>query len=140
MNCEKCGKELTKHNEQVYCTSCDFWADKLKHIEIHPICRGNCYALADPLINRTNPQWNAFGGRWFKIEMNDGRIFYTNNLFHNGTVPDIWQPDLADNATVTEIFGDEIKKLSHLNYIKRAGLIKSGMQHLLAEGTTSYFS
>lgn len=85
-----------------------FWEEIINTKENHPIIEGVCYYvnIYKP-IKLINTKYNGFGGRWFKILMN-GKIIITNNLYHNGTVPDEYKEQLPDNAKFLEITQKEI--------------------------------
>lgn len=98
MKCIICGKEIP---ESLYfhkplcsnkCFNINFWNDCLDESAI--IVDGKCYHDAGRKPNGT--KWLGFGGSEFTIEMNDGRIIKTNNLWHNGEVPK--ERNVKDNA------------------------------------------
>lgn len=135
MICKICEREVPRLKEDL-CSHCEFWLDVTKETDIHPIFNGNCYCLAVNIIDNRNPKWNGFGGRWFKITFNDGRVFYTNNLFHNGVVPDLWKSKLPDNCVLTEHFDmDEIDQYKNIQVIRRKDVLVSGMQIQIVTAT-----
>lgn len=90
MKCVICGKEIEKsmYSNAVLCSSeCfseNFWNDTLDETAI--IIDGECYH--DGGMKPPGYQgFQGFGGRYFKIQMNDGRVIETNNLWCNGDVP-----------------------------------------------------
>ena len=90
MKCVICGKEIEKsmYSNAVLCSSeCfseNFWNECLDETAI--IIDGECYhdgGMKPPVYQG----FQGFGGRYFKIQMNDGRVIETNNLWCNGDVP-----------------------------------------------------
>lgn len=98
MKCVICGKEIEKslYSHKPLCSyECfivDFWNDNLDETAI--IVDGTCYHDGGRQPDGT--QWLCFGGSEFTIEMNDGRIIKTNNLWYNGEVPK--ERNVKDNA------------------------------------------
>lgn len=41
---------------------------------------------------------NGFGGSLFRVKFHDGRYLETNNMWHQGTIPDHFKERLPDNA------------------------------------------
>lgn len=98
MKCAICGKEFKKsmYSHKMLCSSecfvIDFWNKCLDENAI--IIDGRCYHDGGRQPDGTI--FLGFGGREFTIEMNDGRIIKTNNLWHNGEVPK--ERNVKDNA------------------------------------------
>lgn len=96
--CVICGKEVetSLFYGAILCShECfieNFWNECLDEDAI--IVDGVCYH--DGGRKDTNTKWLGFGGREWKIQMNDGRIIETNNLWHNGKVPP--ERKVEDNA------------------------------------------
>lgn len=95
MKCVKCGKDEIGMTIDSLCEKCwleKFWLTTLDEGAI--VIGGVCYhdGGAQPETNA----WLGFGGRKFKIAMNDGRIIETNNLWSNGIVPE--NLNVPDNA------------------------------------------
>lgn len=95
MNCKICGNEIEKscYIHEVLCSSkCfynDFWNETLDDNAI--IIGGECYHDGG-----TTTDIKGFGGRKFRIQMNDGRIIETDNLRFNGAIPK--DRNVKDNA------------------------------------------
>lgn len=98
MKCIICGKEIEKscYSNAVLCSSeCfheNFWNECLDETAI--IVNGECYH--DGGKKQGSDFLLGFGGSFFKIKMNDGRIIETNNLWYNGPVPE--DRNIKDNA------------------------------------------
>lgn len=99
MKCVICGKEIEKssYGNAVLCSSkCfseHFWNECLDDTAI--IIHGVCYHDG----GKKSSDYTGFmghSGRYFKIEMNDGRIIETNNLWYNGEIP--VERKVEDNA------------------------------------------
>jgi hypothetical protein len=99
MKCIICGKEIEKseYSNAALCSSkCfheNFWNECVDETAI--IVNGECYHDG----GRKPEGYSGFlghAGRLFKIQMNDGRVIETNNLWYNGEVPK--ERCIADNA------------------------------------------
>ena len=99
MKCVICGKEIerSRYFNKVLCSAechtIDFWNYHLDDDAI--IIDGCCYHDG----GMKAPGYMGFmgyGGRLFTIQMNDGRIIKTNNLWCNGDVPK--ERNIKDNA------------------------------------------
>lgn len=103
MKCVICGKEIEKsmYSHKVICSSecfsVDFWNDTLDDTAI--IIKGECYhdGGMKPADYRG---FLGFSGALFKIKMNNGKVFETNNLWYNGKVPK--ERCIEDNACFIE--------------------------------------
>jgi hypothetical protein len=99
MKCIICGKEIEKsgYTHKVICSSecfsVDFWNDTLDDTAI--IIDGECYHDGG-MKSKNYSGFLGFSGALFKIKMNDGRVFETNNLWYNGVVPK--ERCIEDNA------------------------------------------
>lgn len=99
MKCIICGKtiESSAYSNANLCSSkCfheNFWNENLDETAI--IVNGCCYHDG----GRKPAGYSGFmghGGKLFKIEMFDGRIIETNNLWYNGEIPT--ERAVKDNA------------------------------------------
>jgi hypothetical protein len=113
--CQYCGEEIElcwgkernlQLQEQVRCFNCDFWIRRLEGIEKDPenffTIDGNVYwngghGKTDAL------GYKGFGGNCFHIERFDGSQVTTDNLWHNGKVPELWRNKFPDNAKFIQI-------------------------------------
>lgn len=95
MKCKVC-KRRTK-NKSGYCSvSCyykDLWVHYLDEDAI--IINGNCYHDKGYVENGVS-RYLGFNGRVFSIAMKDGRRILTNNLWHDGIIPE--DIKVEDNA------------------------------------------
>ena len=104
MKCVICGKEIEKsmYSNVPLCSSeCfheHFWNDTLDDTAI--IVNGECYHDGG-MKPKDYTGFLGHAGRYFKIEMNDGRIIETNNLWYNGEVPK--ERNIEDNARFIEV-------------------------------------
>lgn len=79
------------------CFSCTFWTNIInKNSPTRRIINGKCYHIGES--NNGPSRWNGFGGRGFKIRLFTGEVAETNNLWHQGTVPERFQEQLPNNA------------------------------------------
>lgn len=93
--CQVCGKLIEKsmYSGSIICSDeCfdkNFWDETLDEDAI--IINGTCYHVDDE-----DEILKGHCGRKYHIEMNDGRTFYTTNLWCNGDVPE--DRHIEDNA------------------------------------------
>lgn len=100
MKCSICGKECDHF--EYYGDICShecfdkwFWTKTLDGNAI--IIDGVCYHDGGR-VDKNYRGFIGFGGREWLIAMSDGRIISTNNLWHNGTVPEEYREQHPDNA------------------------------------------
>lgn len=82
------------------CTECDFWVEKWQMRDDTQVARinGNHY-----LIGRAVRFVKGMGGAVVRIRFNDGREVATDNLWHQGEIPESWRTALPDNAVFAEL-------------------------------------
>ncbi len=76
------------------CEDCSFWLEKLylpDYTDRQVIVNGVHYMLSNSNIR-------GFAGAKFKIKFFDGRLIQTNNLWHQGMIPEHFRSVLKDNA------------------------------------------
>lgn len=95
LSCLECEEKKRMERDNL-CFNCAFWSLYVDKKDDERIARidGNHYYIE----NNSSNGFVGFGGRDFKIKFNDGREIITNNLWHQGTIPDIWKDKLPDNA------------------------------------------
>lgn len=88
------------------CHTCTFWAEKVEWRDqkdprairfrgVHYYDGGNRPAARD--------RWSlGFSGAKWHIEMADGRVIETNNLWSQGGIPEDWRTELPDNCLSME--------------------------------------
>lgn len=84
---------------QALCFYCDFWLERLQKHQNNPnsaIIKNHAYMI-HPDEGR-NRNWSGFAGREFNIAFNDGRKVVTHNLWHQGDIPERFQPLIPNNA------------------------------------------
>jgi hypothetical protein len=106
--CKECGKKI----EQGYsltnrlCFSCDFWTKLCQPKEgcIQIIVDGHHYQTGYADVNCPDaPRFAGFGGRQFYVKLlkeipRVPFIFFTHNMWHQGTIPIRFRDRLPDNA------------------------------------------
>lgn len=82
------------------CFTCDFWLNIIDNQDLTTENRfviGNHHYVVLP--NALHPMASkGFGGRRFEIKTDDGRTIITNNLWHQGEVPERFRDRLPNNA------------------------------------------
>ena len=111
MNCKYCNEESELEHiqpaadlypvmrDEQLCFSCAFWEVHARNHEKGDdaiIVDGDRYHDAGNTDKRGG--FMCHGGRKFKIKMDDGRIIETNNLWHQGDIPEFFRERLKDNA------------------------------------------
>ncbi len=88
-----------------HCFNCQFWFDKVNMKNEPNVCRiydeeskeTHHYTFLEN--NNSNKGFKGFGGRPFTIQFNETlRIIKTNNLWHQGTIPERFSELLPINA------------------------------------------
>jgi hypothetical protein len=99
-NCRYTPETKKQLEERQLCFSCNFWQNIVNR-GTQPNCviiDGNHF-----WISKDEPQtptnWLGFGGRKFTIRFNDGRVVTTQNMWHEGSIPQHFREQLPDNAT-----------------------------------------
>ena len=86
------------------CSDCQFWFDLWQERDNSNIVRVGDKHYAISTQKSSNKRFNGFGGQVFKIQFSDGRVVETDNLWHQGTIPEVWQQmGLAPNATMVAL-------------------------------------
>lgn len=104
MKCIICGKEIEQSivmNKVLCSEKCfkeNFWSDALDDDAI--IINGTCYHDGGK-FPKDYKGFLGYGGRKFSIQMNDGTIIETNNLWCSGTVPT--ERNVKDNAKFIDV-------------------------------------
>lgn len=88
--------------ERKCCYSCAFWFEKM---EIFPKDKSGVWCIIDGQSYFVHPGnfqkgngFLGFGGSQWYIVMNDNRIIASNNVWHQGSVPECFRKDIPDNA------------------------------------------
>lgn len=78
------------------CYNCDFWMIHFQDRDSALVGRisGEHYRIGEP-----NATMKGMSGNRITIKFNDGRIVETDNLWHQGTIPEHLKLVLPDNAT-----------------------------------------
>lgn len=106
--CSKCGERdlLHAHDWVIqmcevsgFCQNCVFWAqffsDSQKEAWRHFVADGHGYSIG----SGASKELRGFGGRRFVAVWLDGtHVEDTTDLWHRGTVPPHWRPELPDTA------------------------------------------
>lgn len=108
-NCKECRKEieycyLNKDTlaERSLCFNCNFWTELFgtpNAIVMESHGKRNQY-MAGPDTGRKSDK--GFGGQYWKIKFNDGRILETNDLWHQGEIPEHFYGRFPVNAEVVK--------------------------------------
>lgn len=75
------------------CFNCDLWRGIISRADRFIRIAGVCY-----VDNGKNKPRDGFGGRTFRIRMNDGREITTDNLWTQGVIPERFRAEFPDNA------------------------------------------
>ena len=109
--CSVCGQEVTdarnyeertrqEMEEKKLCFSCHFWWG-LAHTRLPEgttrVIVGNDHMIAYPWEKHPD-EMRGFGGQAFYFRMSDGRIIRSNNVWHQGTIPEQFREVFPPNA------------------------------------------
>lgn len=104
MKCVICGKEIEKsqYSNAVLCSSkcfhIHYWREIIAEKEQHIIINGECYCDGGEVEHPSRYMFLGFGGRRLWIRFFDGREITTNNLWHQGKIPEEFRDQLPDTA------------------------------------------
>lgn len=107
-----------RRKEVGICSTCDFWVEKLSVKDQPNVARinGKHYILGNELeavldpsesftelfkrLESTHPRKQGMGmsGALWAIRFSDGRVVFTNDLWHQGDIPEEFQVMLPNNA------------------------------------------
>ena len=80
----------------------EFWAEKIdvkkRSFHHYPVVNGEMFH-----IGNDTDYVKGFCGTKFCIKFFDGTVVYTDNLWHNGTIPDNFKKILPDDATLETV-------------------------------------
>ena len=113
ITCHACGQEAgTNYTSGEHlrktrvCFNCDFWLEKVRwqeqpdgeHQPVRVDGKHYCYDPRRPFTSGDS-RYNGFGGhRWTIRFTDDGRQIVTNDLWHQGTIPEHFRARLPDNV------------------------------------------
>ena len=80
------------------CFSCDHWLAMVRFKDDPATVRVMGKHYMDGGNTSSPSRMNGFGGSVFRVKFHDGRCLETNNLWHQGTIPDHFKERLPDNA------------------------------------------
>lgn len=100
-----------KRNQDAY------WKEMQRYIDHHPVPDGLIVAIAEHELyigvegkHDADRDCLGFAGAELRIEMFDGRVFETNNLYSVNWIPPRFWPIIPDNAKITNDVSAEFKK------------------------------
>jgi hypothetical protein len=110
MKCKECGKvenlENFSHDQQAVlsrrglCCACNQWYDIAVQSRMEPgrslRFKGNCFYVSPALD--VKPHQKGFGGRMWRVKFSDGRKLESDNLWHQGAIPQSFRDRLPDNV------------------------------------------
>ena len=86
---------------QPLCFTCCFWMEYVFLRDAADVVRKDGKHMAIGPAGK--PPWvRGCGGSRFEIRFSDGRVVTTDNLWHQGTIPDRFRERLPDNAVSVE--------------------------------------
>lgn len=108
MTCNLCGAKVEhelysgfgpRMKRDKLCFTCVFWTEYVeqKGDPRQVIVKGSHYWLGPDKPDQPD-DWKGFGGTYYKILFNDGRVVETHDLWYQGVVPEHFKNKLADNA------------------------------------------
>lgn len=79
------------------CQSCQHWADLAMNKDNQEVVR---YKGQHYIVGEQEADYKGMGGQKFIIKFDDGRTIETDNLWHQGNIPESWLEILSNNATI----------------------------------------
>jgi hypothetical protein len=107
--CHKCGQQDKcsfmeptggRMKEHKLCFNCNFWIEIIEKYHSKGtsiIVKGSHYVDGGHVQNPRDRNGLGFAGHMWTIKK-DGKTFFTNNLWHQGTIPEHFRDVLKDNA------------------------------------------
>lgn len=108
-NCSLCGQEdnLDEYNscaildimrQKQVCFNCAFWIDKINNPPIGQEIIGGHHYIVHPFVKRPENIIKGFLGREFYIRKLDGTLIKSNNVWHQGKIPEHFKNQFPDTA------------------------------------------
>lgn len=92
------GEEKTIMDEESVCFDCAFWLNLYRNCS-ESIIFDNCHYI-DGGFSNDDSEFLGYAGDVFEIEMMDGKTIKTNNLWHQGEIPEHFRDRLKNNAKI----------------------------------------
>ncbi|MDU1634435.1 MAG: hypothetical protein E6834_17900, partial [Bacteroides ovatus] len=95
--------------------NCAFWMDKIAHPDIGNEVIGSHYYIVYPFVKRPNNVIKGSEGKEFYIRRFDGTLIKSNNIWHQGEIPEYFRKQLPNTAnflsliTYTKLSNDSHK-------------------------------
>lgn len=86
--------------EKKCCFSCAFWFDKIEKLKNNPrwlIIDGQSYVF-NPYNENNYSYFKGFGGRVMYAQKTDGTVLISNDVWHQGEIPEAFKQIIPDNA------------------------------------------
>jgi len=92
------------------CSTCEFWLTKVGWAAAgttpkgEPVARvGGVHYVIRPFVpNPAHPRALGMGGAVVTFVFHDGREVTSNDVWGQGTIPELWRDRLPDNATIKQ--------------------------------------
>lgn len=112
IHCQICGADEALHwdpqteaqlRAHQMCFRCNFWREKVEWRAANnpkaAVIHGRHFMVEPAVKTELHKRELGYGGQPFTIRFHDGRVERTNNLWHQGTIPNgYWRDRLPDNA------------------------------------------
>lgn len=116
-DCKVCGvshfsTSFTSRDELVrnhWCFSCNYWMERVELASNPNSLRVDGVQYQFCPMSKGDSRSLGFGGRFFRIKTNDGRLLETNNLWLNGSIPEPFREMLPDNAVFVDVGRTEVE-------------------------------
>lgn len=121
--CNPPGDILRIMSKRNVCSKCAFWMDKIAHPDIGNEVIGSHYYIVYPFVKRPNNVIKGSEGKEFYIRRFDGTLIKSNNIWHQGEIPEHFRKQLPDTANFLSLI--TYTKLSndpHKCHAKDAGI------------------
>lgn len=106
------------HDRQL-CFSCAFWTDKIENPPAGKEVIGGHHYTVHPTAKRPDNLLRGFMGKEFFIRRFDGTLIKSNNVWHQGEIPERFRKQLPDTAVFIPMMTyQKLEKDDHKCYAK----------------------
>lgn len=94
------------------CFTCAIWYERVqrgfqRRNGIHVLITSDFdYYTVNPYVSTLDRRESlGHGGRTFEISFTGGEVIFSNDVWHGGTIPPLWRPELQPNGSKKSVIG-----------------------------------